>query len=149
MTAGPHDPNPWAKFNRRVLLAPSLLACDFMRMGEQVAAVHAAGAEVLHVDMMDGHFVPNLSMSPGMVSSVRAHSDPMLDVHLMVTDPLNFVEPFAQAGASSVTFHVEANGPARPSTGCGGWAWASAWWSSPRRRPRPWRRTPAWWTWCW
>lgn len=101
--------NPWSQFACRSLVAPSLLACDFMRLGEQVRAVESAGAELLHVDVMDGHFVPNLALSPGVVKSVRNGTDRPLDVHLMVTDPLAFVEPFAKAGADSITFHVEAD----------------------------------------
>lgn len=101
--------NPWARFRREVRVAPSLLACDYVRLGEQIRAVESAGAEVLHVDVMDGHFVPNLALSPGIVRSVRPFTDRLLDVHLMVTDPLAFVEPFVQAGADSITFHVEAD----------------------------------------
>ena len=92
-------------------MAPSLLAADFMRLGEQVRIVQAAGARLLHVDVMDGHFVPNLALSPGIVKSVRAGTDLFLDVHLMLTDPLAFVEPFVTAGASSITFHIEADSP--------------------------------------
>ncbi|MCK4624839.1 MAG: ribulose-phosphate 3-epimerase [Phycisphaerae bacterium] len=100
--------NPWGRLNSGPLIAPSLLACDFARVGEQVDAVVAAGAEVLHVDIMDGHFVPNLSMGPGFVKSIRAFTDCPLDVHIMVSDPLYFAERFADAGADSVTFHIEA-----------------------------------------
>ncbi len=104
----PKNRNPWTPFAGQVLVAPSLLACDFMRLGEQVQAVTDAGTAVLHVDVMDGHFVPNLALSPGIVESVRAGSDRLLDVHLMLTNPLRFVEPFAKAGADSITFHIEA-----------------------------------------
>jgi len=90
------------------LIAPSLLACDFMRVGEMVQAALDGGADVLHVDIMDGHFVPNLSMGPGFVASARAFTDAPLDVHIMVTDPGHFAEAFADAGADSVTFHIEA-----------------------------------------
>ena len=90
------------------LVAPSLLACDFARVGEQIDAVISAGVEVLHVDIMDGHFVPNLSMGPGFVKAVRQYTDCPLDVHLMLTDPAYYIERFADAGADSITFHIEA-----------------------------------------
>ena len=93
-----------------MLIAPSLLACDYARVGEQIDQAVAGGGDVLHMDIMDGHFVPNLSMGPGFVESVRRHTDRPLDVHLMVTDPAYYLERFAEAGADSITFHVEATG---------------------------------------
>jgi len=100
--------NPWAHLRRGALVAPSLLACDFARVGEQIDEAVAAGADVLHVDIMDGHFVPNLSMGPGFVKSLRRYTDCPLDVHIMVADPAYYIERFAEAGADNITFHIEA-----------------------------------------
>jgi len=104
--------NPWRRLGGRLVVAPSLLACDFTRMGEQVAEVVLAGATVLHADVMDGHFVGNLAISPSVVASLRARTDRLLDVHLMVTDPMHFAGIFAEAGADSISFHIEADGEA-------------------------------------
>jgi len=103
--------NPWSQLpieSFGTLIAPSLLAVDFTRMGSQVDMVLSVGVKVLHVDIMDGHFVPNLSMGPPVVASLRKYTDASLDVHLMVTNPENFIDPFAEAGADSLNFHVEA-----------------------------------------
>ena len=100
--------NPWPEQPDGPCIAPSLLACDFARAGQQINEVIDAGSGVLHVDIMDGHFVPNLSMGPGFVKSIRRHTSHPLDVHLMVTDPAYYIERFAEAGADSITFHVEA-----------------------------------------
>jgi len=99
--------NPWKRLTGPQV-APSLLASDFTRLGEQIGLLTAAGVEVLHVDVMDGHFAPNLSMGPPVVKSIRAFTDLPLDVHIMVTDPAYFLERFAEVGADSITFHVEA-----------------------------------------
>lgn len=91
-----------------VLLAPSVLSCDFLRLADQVAEVEAAGADWLHVDIMDGHFVPAITFGPRMVETLRRITALPLDVHLMATEPERWVEPFISAGASSLSFHVEA-----------------------------------------
>jgi ribulose-phosphate 3-epimerase len=93
---------------RPVLIAPSILACDFARLGEEVRAVSAAGADYIHVDVMDGHFVPNLSIGPSVIAAIRKHSRLPFDVHLMISpvDPL--VPAFAEAGADIITVHPEA-----------------------------------------
>ena len=90
------------------LAAPSILAANFGRMAEECAAAIQAGADLLHVDIMDGHFVHNLTMGPDMVKGIRrALPSAFLDVHLMVTNPERFIEPFRNAGADHLTFHVE------------------------------------------
>lgn len=91
-----------------VRIAPSILSADFFRLGEQIRQVESAGAQVLHLDIMDGHFVPNLSIGVPVVESIRQHTDLLLDVHLMISDPLFYAEPFAKAGADLITFHIEA-----------------------------------------
>jgi ribulose-phosphate 3-epimerase len=90
------------------LVAPSLLAADFARLGEEVRAVETAGADWLHLDIMDGHFVPNISFGPGLVKGLRAHTRLPFDVHLMIEPAGPFLEAFAEAGAATITVHVEA-----------------------------------------
>ena len=98
----------------RVLVAPSLLACDFGRLAEEIRRVQAAGADWLHVDVMDGHFVPNLTIGPVLVEAIRRASRIPLDVHLMLDHPERYLERFMAAGADYLTVHVEAPGLRRP-----------------------------------
>src|SRR5438067_1174417 len=90
-----------------VHIAPSILAADFSRLGEQVAEAERAGAQRIHIDVMDGHFVPNLSMGPIVVEGLRPVTRLPLEVHLMVNDPAKFIPAFFEAGADSVIFHLD------------------------------------------
>jgi ribulose-phosphate 3-epimerase len=91
-----------------VLISPSILSADFARLADAAQLMEKGGADWLHVDVMDGHFVPNLTIGPVVVQSLKKHTTLPLDVHLMISDPLRYVEPFAAAGAWGLTFHVEA-----------------------------------------
>ncbi|HQE19022.1 MAG TPA: ribulose-phosphate 3-epimerase [Aggregatilineales bacterium] len=94
--------------SRNVKIAPSILAADFARLGDEIRAAEAAGADLIHVDVMDGNFVPNITMGPVVVKSIRPVTDLPLDVHLMIAEPDRYLEDFAKAGADALTFHVEA-----------------------------------------
>ena len=89
------------------VLSPSILSADFARLGEEIATVEAAGADWIHIDVMDGHFVPNITMGPFIVATCRRITKLPLDVHLMIETPERYIEAFAKAGASGLTVHVE------------------------------------------
>ena len=97
-----------------IYVAPSILSADFARLGEQVRECEQGGANRIHVDVMDGHFVPNLSMGPVVVQGLRPVTRLPLEVHLMVEDPLRFLDPFAKKGADTVIFHHEVVADPRP-----------------------------------
>ena len=106
--------NCWQRFCRHsrggfdlTIIAPSLLSADFVHLADDIAKVEAAGADWLHLDIMDGHFVPNLTFGPPIVAAIRNITKLPLDVHLMVTNPAELIEPFAAAGADWLTVHVE------------------------------------------
>lgn len=91
-----------------IKIAPSILAADFAKLGEEVKEVEAAGAHLIHVDVMDGHFVPNISFGAAVMASIKPYTSLPLDVHLMIENPDDYIEEFAKAGAEYITVHVEA-----------------------------------------
>ena len=94
--------------SKKVRIAPSILSADFARLGEEVRAVTAAGADYIHIDVMDGHFVPNITIGPAVVKALRPHSDLPFDVHLMISPVDPYIPQFAEAGADIITVHPEA-----------------------------------------
>jgi ribulose-phosphate 3-epimerase len=106
-SAQQHDRENTVSAKRRILIAPSILSADFSRLGEEVRAVETAGADWIHLDVMDGHFVPNLTIGPGIVKAVDRVTRLPLDVHLMIDNPADFIEEFAKAGADYLVVHQE------------------------------------------
>ncbi|WP_164157830.1 ribulose-phosphate 3-epimerase [Sandarakinorhabdus rubra] len=108
MPDSPSPDHPPGASARQVRIAPSILSADFARLGEEVAAITAAGADWIHVDVMDGHFVPNLTIGPMVVKALRPHSPLPFDVHLMISPADPYLEAFAEAGADILSVHPEA-----------------------------------------
>ncbi len=94
--------------NRQIKIAPSILSADFSKLGQEVRDIESAGADYIHIDVMDGHFVPNITFGPCVIKSIRPYTNLPFDVHLMISPAAQFIDDFANAGADIITIHVEA-----------------------------------------
>ena len=90
-----------------IQIAPSILSADFAKLGSEIAEVEACGIEMLHLDVMDGHFVPNITIGPGVISNIREYTDMFFDAHLMISEPERYADAFIEAGIDNLTFHIE------------------------------------------